>query len=265
MYKFEYVRPKTIEEASSFLANDPDARPIAGGMSLLPAIKLRLSRVSTLVDLSTVPGIKGVRMEGDCLIVGAMTRHADVAASTLVRQKIPALAETALGIGDRQIRNRGTMGGSVANNDPSADYPAAALALNATIVTNRREILADDFFIDIYTTALEEGELIREISYPIPTAASYVKFAQPASRFALVGVFLSRDAERSVRVAVTGAGPSVFRCRDLEAALNTDFRPEAARIRIDPAILSSDIHGDGEYRAHLIAVLTERAVRACGT
>lgn len=265
MYEFEFERPGTVEQASALLKADPDARVIAGGMSLLPAMKLRLSQVSTLADLSTISELKGIRQDGDRLVIGAMMRHCDVAASALVQDLIPALAKTAGGIGDRQVRNRGTIGGSLANNDPAADYPAAALALDATVHTNLRAIPADAFFIDIYTTALEEGEIIREVSFPVPAAADYVKFIQQASRFALVGVFVSRAQSGAVRVAVTGAGPSVFRCPELEAALNAEFSPEAAQVEIDASELNTDIHGDAEYRAHLIAVMAGRAVGACLT
>ncbi len=264
MYTFEFERPDTIERASEILTMDDSARLVAGGMSLLPAMKLRLSQVSTLVDLGAVPNLKEIRFEAECVVIGAMTRHCDVAASPLVQRYLPVLAKTAGGIGDRQVRNRGTMGGSLANNDPAADYPAAALALNATIITNRREIAADDFFVDIYTTALEQGEIIREISFPIPTAADYVKFLQPASRFALVGVFVVRAADGTVRVAVTGAGASVFRCTELEKALSDDFSPNnALSVEIAPDGLNSDMHGDSHYRAHLIAIMAERAARAC--
>lgn len=264
MYSFDFERPESVDAASGSVADDDSARFIAGGMSLLPALKLRLSQVSKLVDLRHVPGISGIRYEDGKLIVGAMTRHVEVANDPLVQKHLPVLSTTASGIGDRQIRNRGTMGGSLANNDPAADYPAAALALNAVIRTNRRDIVADDYFIDVFTTALEEGELIREIAYPLPAAAAYVKYAQPASLFALVGVFVVRWADGSVRVAVTGAGASVFRVTEMEEALSASFVPETARaVQMSSEGLNSDVHGDADYRAHLISVMAERAVRAC--
>ena len=215
-----------------------------------------------LVDLSGVPELKGIRKEGDAIVIGAMTRHAEVAASDVVKSAIPALAALAEGIGDRQVRNMGTLGGSLANNDPAADYPAAVLALGATVNTNKRKIAADDFFKGMYETALADGELITSVSFPIPKKAAYVKFPQPASRFALVGVFVAQSAG-GVRVAVTGAAPSVHRAKALEDALAKSFTADAAKaVKIDATDLNSDLHGSAAYRAHLVSVLAARAVAA---
>jgi carbon-monoxide dehydrogenase medium subunit len=233
---------------------------LAGGQSLLPAIKLRLSEPSLLVDLQALPELSGIRAQGGGLWIGAMCSHASVAASPLVKQLAPMLAQLAGGIGDRQVRARGTMGGSLANNDPAACYPSAVLGLGAVVVTSRREIAADDFFQGMYTTALEEGELIKAVRFPVPRKAAYIKFKQPASRFALVGVFVAQTAQ-GVRVAVTGAGLSVFRHAGLEAALNQSLTAAAAAaVPIDDSELNSDLHASARYRAQLISVLTQRAV-----
>jgi len=213
------------------------------------------------VDLGRIPELAGIRKEGEHMVIGAMTRHQQVADSAEVRAAIPALADLADHIGDRQVRARGTLGGSLANNDPAACYPSAALALGATIVTNQREIAADDFFVGMYTTALQEGELITAVRFPIPRKASYQKFRQGASRFALVGVFVAQTAS-GVRVAVTGAASSVFRQSALEAALNQSFTAaSAAAVKVDASDLGSDIHASPVYRAQLISVLTQRAVK----
>jgi carbon-monoxide dehydrogenase medium subunit len=207
--------------------------------------------------------LKGVRKEGDRLVIGAMARHAEVADSPVVRQAIPALAALADGIGDRQVRNMGTLGGSIANNDPAADWPAGVLALGATVNTNRRAIAADAFFKGLYETALGADEIITSVAFPIPAKAAYVKFPNPASRFALVGVFVARMADGSVRVAVTGAASLVFRAAPLEDALKKTFTADAAKaVRIDAKSLNNDLHGSPEYRAHLIPVLASRAVAA---
>jgi carbon-monoxide dehydrogenase medium subunit len=227
-------------------------------------MKMRLAVPGTLVDLSGIPELRGIRKEGDALVIGAMTRHAEVAASAVVNGAIPALAALAEGIGDRQVRNMGTIGGSLANNDPAACYPAAVLALNATVHTNTRTIPADQFFKGMYETALAEGEIITAVSFPIPKKAAYVKFPQPASRFALVGVFVAQTVA-GVRVAVTGAASSVFRAAKIEDALTKSFSADAARaVKVDAAGLNQDLHGSPAYRAHLVAVLAARAVAACG-
>ena len=259
MYAFTYEAPTSTAAAAAQAA--AGARPIAGGQSLLPSLRLRLADPGQLVDLGRIPELAGIRKEGDHMVIGAMTRHQQVADSAEVRAAIPALADLADHIGDRQVRARGTLGGSLANNDPAACYPSAALALGATIVTNQREIAADDFFVGMYTTALQEGELITAVRFPIPRKASYQKFRQGASRFALVGVFVAQTAS-GVRVAVTGAASSLFRQSALEAALNQSFTAaSAAAVKVDASDLGSDIHASPVYRAQLISVLTQRAVK----
>ena len=262
MYAFEYRRPETLSAAVGDLAN-PDAKVLAGGMTLLPTMKQRLASPAALIDLKNVHELAGIAREGDDLVIGAMARHADVAGSNVVQAAIPALASLAGLIGDAHVRNMGTIGGSLANNDPSADYPAAALALGATIVTNRRRIPAQDFFTGLFETALEAGELITQVSFPIPQRAAYMKFRNPASRYALVGVFVAKTAD-GVRVAVTGAGSSgVFRAEEFEAALNANFSPAALEgVSMDASGLNSDMHADADYRAHLIGVMAKRAVAA---
>jgi aerobic carbon-monoxide dehydrogenase medium subunit len=262
MYAFEYHRPQSLSGAVADLAN-PDAKALAGGMTLLPTMKQRLASPTALIDLKSVPDLANIVREGDNLLIGAMTRHADVARSNVVQAAIPALASLAGGIGDPHVRNMGTIGGSLANNDPSADYPAAALALGATIVTNKRRIGAADYFTGLFETALEAGELITQISFPIPQRAAYMKFPNPASRYALVGVFVAKTAG-GVRVAVTGAGQSgVFRLSEFETRLAANFSPEALNgVSVPADGLNSDLHADADYRAHLIGVMAKRAVAA---
>ena len=260
MHDFEYFKPASVEEAAATLAQHDDFKVLAGGMSLIPALKLRLAAHPGIVDLGALERLKGIRREGDSMVIGAMTPHADVSASADVARTIPALASLAGGIGDPLVRNRGTLGGSIANADPAADYPAAVLGLNATIVTNQRSIEADEFFVSLFETALQAGEIITEVRFPIPEAAGYAKFRQPASRFALVGVFVARTRD-GVRVAVTGAAPSVFRFTKAEAVLSPQFDPAALdAITIDAEGLNSDIHASAEYRAHCVMVMTKRAV-----
>ncbi|MDR0213102.1 MAG: xanthine dehydrogenase family protein subunit M [Comamonas sp.] len=255
MYAFSYSNPQTTGEAVA-----ASGQFLAGGQSLIPSMKLRLAQPGAIVDLNGVVELAGIRVSGAQVEVGAMTRHADVAASREVQAAIPALAQLAGGIGDRQVRARGTIGGSLANNDPAACYPSAVLGLGATVVTNQREIAADDFFQGMYTTALQEGELITAVRFPVPRAAAYLKFKQPASRFALVGVFVAQTAQ-GVRVAITGAGLSVFRHAGLEAALNQSFTAaSAAGVMIDDSELNSDLHASARYRAQLISVQAQRAV-----
>jgi carbon-monoxide dehydrogenase medium subunit len=262
MHEFEYRRPASLGDAIALLAGREGAQPLAGGMSLLSAMKLHLTQVDCLVDLGRLPELQGIELQGRTLTVRAMTKHAQVAASSDVRRAIPALASLAADIGDRQVRNRGTIGGSLANNDPAACYPAAVLALGAVVNTERRRITADDFFQGLFQTALAPGELITSVEFPMPARAAYLKFHQPASRFALVGVFIAVASSGGVRVAVTGAGPCVFRARALETALSADCSPEAAaRVAIAADGLNSDMHGDAAYRAHLIPVLAARAVQ----
>jgi carbon-monoxide dehydrogenase medium subunit len=259
MYAFNYERPANLAAAQALLAAGGNA--LAGGQTMIAAMKQRLQQPVTVVDLGAISTLAGIRKEGNNLVIGAMTRHQDVADNAEVRQHIPALAALADGIGDKQIRTMGTLGGSVANNDPAACYPSAVLALGATVHTDKRTIAADDFFQGLYTTALDTGELITAISFPIPQKAAYAKFRQPASRFALVGVFVAQTAG-GARVAITGAGNGVFRHVGLEAALNGSFTPEAVtKVAIDAGDLNADLHASAAYRAHLITVQTQRAVK----
>jgi aerobic carbon-monoxide dehydrogenase medium subunit len=259
MYQFTFERPSSLADATR-AAGNPNAKVLAGGQTLLASMKLRLASPETLVDLGGIAELNGVRREGNALVIGAMTRHADVAANADVKSSLPALAELAGGIGDRQVRAMGTIGGSVANNDPSACYPAGVLALNATVQTTQRKISADDFFQGMFTTALQEGELITAISFPMAKRAAYIKFKQPASRFALIGVCVAQT-DAGVRVAVTGGGNGVFRHTGLEQALTKSFTPQAAAaVKIDPSTMSSDLHASAAYRANLVSVLTQRAV-----
>jgi len=262
MNTFEYQRASSLTDAAAKLRASPDGRALAGGMTLLPTMKLGLAQPSHLIDLGAIADLRGIRRGGDRLVIGAMTTHAAVAASADVSGAIPALAALAAAIGDPQVRNRGTLGGAVANNDPAADYPAAVLGLDATVQTDRRSIPADKFFTGMYTTALEPGELIRAIEFRIPKRASYARFPNPASRYAMVGVLVA-DLGSEVRVAVTGAGPGVFRVAAFEAALKRKFAPEALEGLSVPADgLNSDLHGSAAYRAHLVGVMARRAVAA---
>lgn len=262
MSHIAYHRPASAADAARLAAADPDAKLLAGGQSVVPSLKLGLLAPSALIDLTAIAELRGIRLQGRTLTVGAMTTHAAVAESPEVRSSIPALARLADGIGDRQVRNRGTAGGSLANSDPAADYPAAALALAAIVKSNRRMIAADDFFTGMFSTALEDGEIVLEVTFPIAQNAGYAKFPNPASRYALAGVFVARSAN-GVRVAVTGAGPCVFREKRMEDALARRFHPEAlVGITVAPGELNSDIHASAEYRAHLITVMAKRAVAA---
>jgi carbon-monoxide dehydrogenase medium subunit len=246
------------------LTEDPDAKPISGGMTLLPALKHRLNQPTALVDLGGIAELKGVKREGDAIVIGAMTTHYDVATSALLKEAIPALARMASTVGDTQVRNRGTLGGSLANNDPAADYPAAAVALGATFITSSRRISADEFFVGMFTTALEAGELLVAVSFPIPQKAGYAKLRNPASRYSMAGVFVAKDAS-GVRVGVNGAGPGVFRQGEMEAALAANWSATALEgIRQSPDELNSDIHGSAEYRANLVEVMAKRALVDAG-
>ncbi|MEM5316213.1 xanthine dehydrogenase family protein subunit M [Paraburkholderia sp. JHI869] len=260
MYAFDYQRATDAQGAVKALAADADAKFLGGGQSLLAAMKLRLAQPTTLVDVTRIPELKALQVDGKVVKVGAAVCHADVAENAQIRNTLPALADLAGMIGDRQVRALGTLGGSIANDDPAADYPAAVLALNATVVTDRRRIAADDFFLGMYETALEPDELIVAVEFQVPERAAYEKFRNPASHFALAGVFVAKYASE-VRVAVTGAGPSVFRASALESALKTNFAPEAARaVKIPADDLNTDLHASAAYRAHLIPVLAARAV-----
>ena len=260
MYTFDYKRPASVAQAQT--AVQGDARYLAGGQSLIQAMKLRLSSSERLVDLGGLSELKGIRQDGANLVVGAMATHASVALSALVQRLQPALAELAGGIGDPMVRNQGTIGGSIANADPAACYPAAVLGLGATVHTNQRTIAGDAFFTGLYETALQPGELITAVSFPPVQRAAYVKYKQPASRFALIGVFVSQSAG-GVRVAVTGAQGSVFRAADIEAALTRSFTPDAAKaVKVATTDINSDMHGTAEYRAAMISVMASRAVAA---
>src|SRR5579863_247927 len=262
MYEFDYHRATSLDDAAGRLGG-AEAKLVAGGMTLIPTLKMRLAKPSRLIDLGAIPALKGISEDGDAVVIGAMTRHADVNRSALVKRAIPALAALAGMIGDPAVRNRGTIGGSIANNDPAADYPAAVVALNATVRTNRREIPADSFFTGLFETALGEGEIVTGVRFPKVAQANYQKFKNPASRYAIVGVFVAKTPA-GVRVAVTGAGACVFRVPAMETALAANFSPDAIRdIQIPDTDLNSDIHASAEYRAHLVNVMARRAVAAC--
>ncbi|HCU90894.1 MAG TPA: carbon monoxide dehydrogenase [Gammaproteobacteria bacterium] len=262
MYKFNYQRPNSVEDALALYKTSDDPKFVAGGMTLLPTMKLRLAQPSDLIDLSCVADLSGITETDDTITIGAGVLHADVAASKEVDRRIPALSNLAESIGDPQVRNRGTIGGSIANNDPAADYPAGVLGLNATVVTDRREIMADDFFTDMFETALLPDEVVVSVRFPVPKRAAYVKFPNPASRYAIVGVMVA-ECDSGIRVAVTGAGPCVYRFTEMEEALNKEFSPQVTgEIACEPDGLNEDIHASAEYRAHLVGVMVRRAVAA---
>ncbi len=264
MYDFTYHRAASLDQAKAAFESAEDARYMAGGMTLLPTLKQRLAQPSDVIDLAGVPDMAGVRRDGDAVVIKALTTHAAVAASAAVADAIPALAQLAGRIGDPQVRNRGTLGGSIANADPAADYPAAVLGLGATVRTTARAIAGDDFFTAMFETALEDGELITEVAFPVPEAACYMKFPNPASRYAIVGVMVARTAG-GVRVAVTGAGPSAFRATALEQALDANFSAQALDgVAVPADDLNADIHAGADYRAHLVSVMAKRAVAGCG-
>jgi len=262
MYNFAYHRPSNLAEAEAALKAASDGKLLAGGQTLLPTLKQRLASPTDVIDIGRIAELSGIAAGGDSITVGAGTRHAQVASSADVKSKIPALAHLASLIGDPQVRNLGTIGGSIANNDPAADYPAALVGLGATVTTTRRSITADDFFQGLFETALDEDEIIKSVSFPVPEKAGYAKFPQPASRFALVGVFVAQTSG-GARVAVTGAGPCVFRVEAMEQALAGNFAASALDgISVPDSGLNSDIHGSAEYRAHLVGVMAKRAVDA---
>jgi carbon-monoxide dehydrogenase medium subunit len=263
MYEFKFHRPTTVRQAAGLLARQEEAKLLAGGHTLIPTMKLRLAGPKHIVDMSQIEGLSGIEMKGRSLVVGALTPHVEVATSPIVKENIPALAELASVIGDPAVRHRGTIGGSIANNDPNADYPAAVLGLGATVITNKRRIASDDFFKGLFETALEQDEIIVRVQFLKVNKAAYVKFPNPASRFALVGVFVSKRGS-DIRVAVTGAGASgVFRVASFEEALKKRFGAKSLDGMTIPADgMSSDIHGSAEYRAHLVGVLARRAVAA---
>ena len=262
MYAFNYHRATSVADAAAKLAAGEDAKLLAGGQTLIAALKMRLASPSDLIDLSGVAEMRGIEVDGAKLIVGAMTTHGEIAASKDVQRSIPALAELAAGIGDRMVRNVGTIGGSIANADPAADYPAGVLGVGATIVTDKRSIAGDEFFKGMYETALQPGEIVTQVVFPIPRKCGYAKFANPASRYAIVGVFVAQTSD-GVRVGVTGAGPSAFRVPAMEKALSGNFSPDAlANVTVPDSSLNSDMHASAEYRAHLVTVMAKRAVAA---
>lgn len=263
MYAFEYRKAASLDDAKTAFEAAEDGTYMAGGMTLIPTLKQRLAMPSDVIDLEPIDELRGISVDSTSVTIGAMTCHADVAASSDVQKAIPALAYLASLIGDPQVRNRGTIGGSIANNDPAADYPGAVLGLGATIHTTEREIAADDFFTGLFETVLNEGELITKVSFPIPEKAAYQKFPNPASRYAIAGAFVAQTKD-GVRVAITGAGPTVFRVTEMEDALTTSFAPEAiAGVTVPNDNLNSDIHASAEYRAHLIGVMAKRAIADC--
>ena len=260
MYELNYKKAKSLDEATKAVAASGDNKFLAGGMTLIPTLKMRLAKLKDVVDLAGIPDLVGIKVDGKTVTIGAMTPHAAVNASAEVKKAIPALAKLAGLIGDPMVRNRGTIGGSISNNDPSADYPSALLGLGATVHTNKRAIKADDFFKGMFETALQAGELVTKVEFPIPERAAYMKFPNPASRYAIVGVFVAKTGN-NVRVAVTGAGPCVFRQAEMEKALAAKFAPEAVEnIKQKDDGLNSDIHASAEYRAHLVGVMAKRAV-----
>lgn len=260
MFEFNYVKAKSLSEAQAFVAANPDAKLLAGGMTLIPTLKQRLAQPTHLVDIGGLPELRGIEVKGTQLVIGAASQHHEVATSAVVKKAIPALAALADQIGDPQVRNRGTLGGSIANNDPAADYPAAVLGLNATVHTSQRSLAAADFFTGMFETALEPGELVVKVDFPIPRRAAYAKFRNPASRYAVVGVMVA-ETNDGLRVAVTGAGPGVFRLTEMETALARNFSQAAIQNLSIPADdLNSDLHATADYRAHLIKVMAGRAI-----
>ncbi len=266
MYSTSYHKASSLADAASLLTGASDGKYLSGGQTLIPTMKQRLAAPTDLIDLTKIPGLAGIEVSGATVKIGAATRHFDVASSAAVKSAIPALAALAGGIGDPAVRYQGTIGGSLANNDPAADYPAAVLALGATIHTNTRTISAADYFQGMFTTALADGEIITAVSFPVPAKAAYVKFPNPASRYALAGVFVARLADGSVRVAATGVGESgVFRVSAIEQALSANWSADAAgSVAVSPEGILSDMHGSSDYRANLITVLAKRAVTAAG-
>ena len=260
MHPFNYHKASSVADATAKLAASTDSRLLAGGQTLIAAMKMRLSTPADVIDLGGIAELRGIKVEGANVTIGAMTTHATVAASKDIAKTMPALALLAGSIGDPMVRNMGTIGGSVANNDPAADYPAALVALGATVITSRRKIAAEQFFTGMFETALEPGEIITSIAFPVPKRAGYMKFKNPASRYAMVGVFVA-ETTSGVRVAVTGAGPCVFRIPDMEKALGKSFAPAALTgVKVPSGDLNSDIHASAEYRAHLVGVMARRAV-----
>ena len=263
MYEFVYQKVSSVDDAVAAMQKAEEGKFVAGGQTMLPTMKHRLASPSDLIDLGGIDALSGISIDGDTVTIGAMTTHAVVAASVDVQGAIPALAQLAANIGDPAVRNRGTIGGSIANNDPAADYPAAVIALGATVTTNKREISSDEFFTGMFETALEEDEVITSVSFPKADAAAYMKIENPASRYAIVGVFLAKTGD-SVRIGVTGATPCAHRGMRLEESLNGNFSADAVEgVEIPVEKMNADIHASAEYRAHLVKVMTKRAFLAC--
>ncbi|MFO1067111.1 MAG: xanthine dehydrogenase family protein subunit M [Geminicoccaceae bacterium] len=265
MHNFAYHKPASLADAAKLLAANEDAKLLAGGQTFIPTLKQRLAQPSDLIDLGGIAELKGIKEDGNGVTIGAMTKHAEVAHSAAVKKAIPALASLAEGIGDPQVRNMGTIGGSLSNNDPAADYPGALLALNGTVHTTKRTISADQFFAGMFSTALDRDEIVKAVSFPKADKAAYAKFPNPASRYAMVGVFVAKSGG-NVRVAVTGAGQDgVFRWTDAEKALAANWSASALDgLSVNAGNLNSDIHASADYRAHLIKVMAKRAVQAAG-
>jgi carbon-monoxide dehydrogenase medium subunit len=266
MYQTTYHRPSSVEDAVALFKKGSDSKYLAGGHTLIPVMKQRLAQPSDVIDLARIPALVGVSVTGDAVVIKAATTYYDIMTNADVKKAIPALVHLTSVLGDPQVRHRGTIGGSIANNDPAADYPAALVALGATVKTNKRSINADDFFQGLFTTALEDGEIITEVSFPIPAKASYAKMRHPASRFALTGVFVAKTKSGDVRVAATGASQNgVMRVPDIEKALKANWSAGAVdSVAISPNSMMADIHGTAEYRANLVKVMAQRAVEAAG-
>ena len=261
MKNFNFKTPSNTKEATQLISGK--ASLLAGGMTILPAIKLRLAAYSDLINIKKIKSLSGIKVSSKSLKIGSTTTHAEVASSNEVKKSIPSLSVLAEGIGDPQVRNRGTIGGSIANNDPSADYPSACLALNATIHTNKRKIPADKFFKGMFETDLKKGELIEAIEFELPEKSSYEKFPNPASRYAVVGVYVAK-LKKEIRVAITGASSCVFRSKEIEAALSNNFSESSIdNVNISSSELNSDIHASAEYRAHIIKVMAKKAISNC--
>ncbi len=260
MYQYNYHKPTDLNEAVAIFKAADDPMYLSGGMTLIPTMKQRLAAPTDLIDLSGIDDMNGIQVNTDSVQVGAFTRHNQVHGSAEIRAALPVLAQLAGEIGDNQVRNRGTIGGSVANSDPAADYPSAVIGLGATVVTQQRSIAGDEFFKDLFETALEPGEIITRIDFPVPTRAAYRKFPNPASRYAVVGVLIA-DFAGTIRVGVTGAGPCAFRASGIEQVLNQNLRPEALDgVEVPDAGFNNDLHASAEYRAHLVKVMAKRAL-----
>jgi len=266
MYETNYHRAESVDKAVALMGSSDDPKILSGGQTLLPTMKQRLAAPSDLVDVSKIAEMHGICEDGDAIVIGAATTHAEVASSDLVTSKIPGLAKLAGGIGDPAVRHMGTIGGSVANNDPAADYPSALVALNATVATSKRKLSAEEFFTGMFETALDEDEIVLSVSFPVVDKSSYAKYPNPASRYAMAGVYVAVHKDGSVRVAVSGAGQDgVFRVSEMESALSSSFSPDAvAGITVNADDLLSDIHGSSAYRANLVTVMAKRAVAAAG-